>query len=176
MRLLLIALISFHAFGFGEHLTPLQKWAMEIGYKEHLLSKSKSNLSPARNCIEEFNNLKKSYNDKICAGESSLIEFGMISGKKFTRDDIQNMPTSHPHLRSTIRGTNRLIDYAVYSSAPRFPHGFSECERFFVEKVEIIDMDGKLCREIKFGAPELGGEFYSQIYCEESASIFMTVN
>lgn len=176
MRVLLLALFCVSTFGFGEHLTPLQKWALELEYKAKVTGHLKDKPVKPRSCASEFEKAKEKYNSHLCDGGSRLMKAGMISGKKFSHDEIESMPKSHPHLRSTIRGTNKLINYAVYSSAPTFPHTYRECENFFSEEVSILNVDGKLCREIKFTAPELGGESYSQIYCEDNADFFITIN
>lgn len=176
MKMLLLVLISISSFGFGEYMTPLQKLAFQIEYKARLTGNIKSKPGQPRSCVEEFEKMKNRYNESLCSGGSRLMEVGIISGKVFTHEEIQNMPKSHPHLRSTIRGTNKYVNFAVYGSAPSYPHTFKECENFFSEKVEIINLDGKLCRQVTFTAPELGGESYTQMYCEDKATLFLSVN
>ncbi|EQC47491.1 hypothetical protein [Bacteriovorax sp. Seq25_V] len=176
MKVLLAIVISFSAFSFSEHMTPMQKLMFNMELKAKYSGKYKSKPSPKRNCVEDFQKAKAEYNTAICDGEARIMEVGMISGKKFTRDQIENMPAGHPHLKSTVRGTNKLINYAVLGGRPSYPHSSRDCENFFSEEVEVITIDGKECREIKFHAPELGGETYSQIYCEDDYSLYISFN
>ena len=99
------------------------------------------------------------------------MEVGYIS-KKFTKDEIQNMPARHPHLVTSVRGTNQLVRKSSLSGRPSFPHANQRCEDFFTEEVEVVEVDGKSCRQITFTAPEVQGSYVQQ-YCEEDMSIFM---
>ncbi len=176
MKALLVIIISFSAFSFGEYMTPMQKLMFNLELKAKYSGKSKSKPSTKRNCVEDFFAAKGKYNSAVCDGEAKIMQVGMISAKKFTRDEIENMPAGHPHLKSTVRGTNKLINYAVLGGSPSYPHSTDDCKNFFSEEVEVVNIDGKECREIKFRAPELGGETYSQIYCEDDYSLYITFN
>lgn len=176
LALVFAMVFSLSAFAFGENLNPIQKWLIQEEYKARATGKIKEKPAKARSCVEEFEKAKNKFESNLCNGESRLQEVGAMSGKSFSHDEIENMPAGHPHLRATVRGTNKLVDYWVLGSAPTFPHTYKECENFFTEEVSITTINGKSCREIKFSAPELGGESYTQVYCEGKGTLYISFN
>jgi hypothetical protein len=159
-----------HAFGF-DNLTPGQKVLLHLEMKKKLSGKSKKRKSKPVNCVEVFNKEKQRYLDEVCNGESRYMEVGFMS-RKFSKDEIQNMPKRHPHLREAVRGNRELVKRSVLGGRPDYPHANRRCENYFSEEVEVVEIDGKSCRRITFTAPEINGSYIQQ-YCEDDSSLFL---
>jgi len=170
LLLSLTVINNAHANWF-ENMSPTQKVLLHLEMKKKLTGKSKRKKPTPVNCAEVFNKQKEKYNKSICSGESRYMEVGYMS-KRFSRDEIKNMPKRHPHMRNVVRGNRELIRRSVLGGRPDYPHANQRCEEYFSESVEVVEVDGKFCRKIVFTAPEIEGSYVQQ-YCEDDSSLFL---
>lgn len=169
--ILSMAIVTNANANWFENMSPTQKVLLHMELKKKLTGKSKRSKKEPLNCAKEFQKQKSKYQEEICHGGSRFQEVGFMS-EKFNREEIQTMKKGHPHLRPNVRGQPGLVDRSVYSGRPDFPHAKNGCERYFNEEVEIVEIDGKFCRQIIFSAPEVEGSYIQQ-YCEDDNSLFI---
>lgn len=166
---------SIEAMSLDELMSPGQKVIAKAQLKNKLLGSQKDSSKSRTQCDQEFLKQKDIYEDLISQGEMRLMEIAGLS-QPFSRNEIENMPERHPHIKTTIRGTDINAKYFVKSGSPRFPHAKDQCQNFFEDFVEIVEVDGKLCRRITFEAQEIGDQSYTQEYCENEYSVKIYFN
>ncbi|MDD0854887.1 hypothetical protein HBN50_17435 [Halobacteriovorax sp. GB3] len=175
---LTILAVSFHSysFGIGSFKT---SYLQSLIYRNQTIksddsTKSKGKIDPYTYCYGIFLSQKEVWEKEVQKqeGQTQLVQQGGIS-RPFTLDEILNMEEKHPHLKTNIRGTNRLKDTYSILGKPRFPHARTTCSDFFEEEVQVKQIDGKLCREVRFTTPEDPSMIYYQVYCANDYSLYI---
>lgn len=166
--------LSVQSHAQFNHLSSLERYLLEIQYKEELLhgsKKKKKAFDPKVECVQKLQTAKTYWEKDKREGKNLIIEGEM--SKSFSRTDIESMGNVHMHgLKTKVRGTDKYLPGGYsYGSAPSFPHSYPGCEDFFQEEVKVIDVGSKKCRQVKFSYPEIKDAFYFQTYCQDSTKL-----
>lgn len=164
----------FPTFAQFDHLSSLEKYLLEIQYREEFLhgsKKKKKPFDPKKECTEKFQKSKTYWEKEARNGKKLLLEGEME--KAFSREDIEKMGTKNIHgLKTKVRGTDKYLP-GGYSTGGgySFPHQLPGCENFFEEEMRVIDVGDKKCRQVKFSYPEFKEVVYYQVYCQDSTNL-----
>jgi len=176
MKFLILSSVIFSISTYAQfnHLSALEKYLLEIQYKEELLHGSKKKKKPfdaKKECVDRFQKSKTYWEKEARNGKKLLLEGEME--KAFSRDEVENMGTKNIHgLKSKVRGTDKFLT-GGYSTGGgySFPHQNPGCEEFFTEEMKVIDVGDKKCRQVKFSYPEFTEVVYYQVYCQDSTNL-----
>ncbi len=166
--------LSLPTFAQFDHLSSLEKYLLEIQYKNEILygsKKKKAPFEPKKECVERFQKSKSYWEKDSRNGKKLLLEGEME--KAFSRSDIETMGTKNIHgLKTKVRGTDKYLP-GGYSTGGgySFPHQYPGCESFFEEEMQVVDVGEKKCRQVKFTFPEVKEVVYYQVYCQDSTNL-----
>lgn len=176
MKFLILSSVFFSVATYAQfdHLSSLEKYLLEIQFKEEFLhgsKKKKKPFDPKKECIERYQTSKTYWEKEARNGKKLLLEGEME--KAFSKSDIETMGTKHFHgLKGKVRGTDKFIT-GGYSTGGgyTFPHQNPGCENFFTEEMKVIEVGDKKCRQVKFTYPEFKEVAYYQVYCQDSTNL-----
>lgn len=176
MKLMILSMFIFSLTSYAQfdHLSALEKYLLEIQYREEFLHGSKKKRQPfdaKKECIDRYQSSKTYWEKESRKGKKLLLEGEME--KSFSRSDIETMGTKNIHgLKTKVRGTDKYLP-GGYSTGGgySFPHHLPGCESFFEEEMKIIDIGDKKCRQVKFTYSEFKEVVYYQVYCQDSTNL-----
>lgn len=176
----LISLFASHLFftnGYAQRFdsSPLMNEIMYRYELSRMLKEKKKSATPSEkleSCLKVIEKSRQTWRASLKTQGEALQKEGFFD-QEFSEEEMRQMPNAHPHLVSPLRGQNKLIKKTTFSHAPLMPHTRPDCEGQFVENVQVVDIKGKTCRQVKMSLKENQQIFYYQTFCAKDNSIYI---